>query len=194
MTSRERLFSEIYTIDQATNLYMIEIALDQYTDIFNKWDPAPFKRREIDPDLVLYLEQCSDEIPARYPIELCFTVLPDKQDSLLEAEVRQGLKNSFIFKLYLIRKSIQKNNAQALLCVLLGFLLLWIATLFSRRYGDAILPMLPSLLTDGLVIGGWVFVWEAVSLFFFTNREFYQRYRTYKRLQAAPVLFQCRST
>ena len=33
-------FSEIYKIDESTDRYMIEIALDQYTDIFNEWDPS----------------------------------------------------------------------------------------------------------------------------------------------------------
>lgn len=187
MKKKDRPFNEIYNIDAATNLYMVEIALDQYADIFNQWDPTPFKRREIDPDLQLYLEGSSDEIPSKYPIELCFIVPPDKKDQSMEEEIRQGLRNSFIFKLYLIKKQLKKNNTQAFACIILGFGFLWIATLLSRRFEPLVLP---TLLTDGLIIGGWVFLWEAVSLFFFTNRELYERYSTYKRLQTAPVIFQ----
>jgi hypothetical protein len=95
---------------------MVEVALDQYTDIFSEWDPAPFKRvfekgcpryslpprdsktlsfecislrpgynlrrsltfqtpskrRELDPDLQLYLESRADEIPAKYSVEGLF--------------------------------------------------------------------------------------------------------------------------
>ncbi|XPM57997.2 MAG: hypothetical protein EDM05_009505 [Leptolyngbya sp. IPPAS B-1204] len=49
--------------------------------------------------------------------------------------------------------------------------------------------MLTSLLAEGIFIGGWVFLWEAVSLFFFTDLELYERYRAYKRLLNAPVFF-----
>lgn len=58
----------MYLIDQVSHAYMIEVALDQYTDIFSEWDPAPFKRRDLDSDLKLYLEECSEEIPFKYPI------------------------------------------------------------------------------------------------------------------------------
>lgn len=187
MKEKERFFNEIYKIDKVTNFYMIEIALNQYSDIFNQWDPTPFKRREIDPDLRLYLEGSSDEIPFRYPIELCFKVLSDKQEPQLEEEIRCGLQNSFIFKQYLLKKQLKKNNTQALIFVILGFGFLWIATLLSRKFESLIWP---SLLTDGLIIGGWVFLWEAVSMFFFTNRELYECYNTYKRLQSAPIIFQ----
>lgn len=42
----------------------------------------------------------------------------------------------------------------------------------------------------GVSLTGWVFLWESISLIFFHNREFYHRYRTYKRLYNAPVIFQ----
>lgn len=181
-----QLFSEIYQIDKSTNLYMIEIALDQYSDIFNEWDSAPFKRRDIDPDLRLYLEGSSDEIPLRYPIELSFTVPPGTRNEQLEEESRDGLKNCFIFKLYLLRRELKETNTRMVRFVLIGFLLLWVATKFSNQFeGEAF----ASLLAEGLFIGGWVFIWEAVSLFFFTNRELYENYLTYRRLNKAPIFF-----
>lgn len=72
MMKQDKLFNAIYAIDTTNNYYMIEVGLDQYANIFSQWDSAPFKRREIDPDLTLYLEGSSDEIPFRYPVELCF--------------------------------------------------------------------------------------------------------------------------
>ncbi|PSB17086.1 hypothetical protein C7B61_10535 [filamentous cyanobacterium CCP1] len=183
---QNKLFNEIYSIDQSTGFYMIEIALDQYSDIFNEWDPAPFKRRDIDPDLQLYLEGSSEEIPLRYPVELCFTLPPGKQDEKLEVEVRNGLKNSFAFKRYLLRREIKKTNLQIVRCIILGFVFLWFGSFFSERYGD---QGWFSLLAEAIFIGGWVFLWESVSLFFFTERELFYRYRAYKRWQNAPVIF-----
>lgn len=186
MDVRNKTFNEIYQIDEATNLYMIEVALDQYTNIFNKWDSAPFKRREIDPDLVIFLEGSSDEIPSRYPIELCFTIPQDKWNEQLEQEARRGLANSFMFKIYLLKIKLRKTNTEMIRDVILGFIFLWVATVSSKKFEVSVLL---TLLGEGLFIGGWVFLWEAVSLFFFTNRELYHRFRTYKRLQNAPVIF-----
>lgn len=186
MKASNRLFEQIYRLDEATNCYMIEIALDQYTDIFNEWDPAPFKRREIDPDLVLYLEGSSQEISSHYPIELCFTLPKGTRNERLEQESREGIKNSFSFKMYLLRKELKKTNRQMIRLALLGLGFLWIGTVFSSRFEDTDLV---SILSESIFIGGWVLIWEAVSLFFFTNRELYDHYQTYKRLLNAPVFF-----
>lgn len=183
---KDKLFGEIYNIDSSTNCYMIEIGLDQYADVFNEWDPAPFKRRGIDPDLELYLEESCDEIPFHYPIELCFTVPVGMRDDLIEEEALKGLKNSFLFKLYLLRKEIKQTNTQMIRFVAIGFVFLWIAAIFSEQASEV---MVLSILVEGLFISGWVFLWEAVSLFVFTNRELYRRYQTYKRLQNSPVIF-----
>lgn len=183
---QEKLFSEIYSIDAATNCYMIEIGLDQYADIFSEWDPAPFKRRSLDPDLELYLEGSSEEIPAQYPVELCFTLPLGTRNEHLEAESRQGLHNSFAFKQYLLSKQLKRTNVQILRFVAIGFIFLGVATSFSQKVEAVVLL---STFVEGLFIIGWVFLWEAVSLFLFTNRELHQQCRTYHRLQNAPIIF-----
>ncbi|MEX0269632.1 hypothetical protein AB3R30_10845 [Leptolyngbyaceae cyanobacterium UHCC 1019] len=186
MKKSDRIFNETYKIDEATNLHMIEVAIDQHSDIFNEWDAAPFKRRDLDPDLQLYLETNSNEITAKYNVELCFTLPAGRRDEPLEEESRNGIKNSFISKRYFLSKDIKKTNTRMVWFVLVGLLCLWVAKVLSGRVSEADLP---SILLEGLAISGWVFLWEAVSLFFFTNRELYDRYKTYKRLQNAPVIF-----
>ncbi|WOD40935.1 hypothetical protein [Nodosilinea sp. E11] len=185
MALKEELFNEIYAIDEANNAYMIEAALDSYTDIFSEWDPAPFKRRELDPDLQLYLENSADEIPQKYSIEVCFTLPPGSRDEVMEQEVRAGLRNSVDFKLYLLKREIRLINTRTARYVIAG-----LGTLLVARLAEPLdINVLTSVLTEGLFIGGWVFLWEAVSLFFFSNRDLYNRYRTHKRLRDAEVIF-----
>ena len=186
MNKRDRIFNETYKIDEATNLHMIEVAIAQYSDIFNEWDSAPFKRRDLDPDLQLYLETNSNEIPVEYSVELCFTVPVGTRDEFMEEESRNGIQNGFISKRYFLSKDIKKTNTRMFWFVLTGFLCLWVAKVLAGRVSQADLP---SILLEGLAISGWVFLWEAVSLFFFKNRELYDRYKNYKRLQNAPVIF-----
>jgi hypothetical protein len=186
MKKSDRIFNDTYKIDEATNLHMIEVAIDQYTDIFNEWDSAPFKRRDLDPGLQLYLETNSNEIPTEYNVEICFTVPSGTRDEVMEEESRHGIQNGFISKRYFLSKDIKKTNTKMVWFVLVGLLCLWVAKALSGRVAETDLP---SILLEGLAISGWVFLWEAVSLFFFTNRELYDRYKNYKRLQTAPVIF-----
>ena len=105
------------------------------------------------------------------------------RDEAIEEESRNGIKNSFISKRYFLGKEIKKTNTRMIVFVVVGLICLWVAKILST---DADLQ---SILLEGLAISGWVFLWEAVSLFFFTNRQLYHRYQTYKRLQNAPVVF-----
>jgi hypothetical protein len=183
---RKSVFSEIYALDQSTHRYMIEIALDQYEDIFNEWDPAPFKRREIDADLELYLEGSVEEIPSRYPIELCFTLPQGQRNPALEEETRKGIRRFFGFKIHFLSLELRRVTLRILNYLFFGFLLLWVGNTYP---GDDSTQDWAILLAEGIIIGGWVLLWEAVSLFSFTSLEMYQRHRVYSRLLQAPVFF-----
>ena len=41
MKKAEGIFRELYRFDKKSGAYIIEIALDKYSDIFSEWDPAP---------------------------------------------------------------------------------------------------------------------------------------------------------
>lgn len=185
MKKKDQIFTDIYKLDSSTNLYMIEIGLSHYTDIFNQWDPAPFKRREINPDLESYLLRSSDEVPFEKKIELCFMLGEGQRDQQMEEESRRGINNSFAFKIYVFKKEIKEVNSRIIYFIFAGFISLWMATIYSENST----AVLSSVMFQALVISGWVFLWEAISLIFFKNREFYHRYRTYKRLQNAPIIF-----
>ncbi len=59
MEHTDKTLEKIYERDKATGAYIISVAIDKYTDIFNEWDPAPFRKRDIDQDLRYFLEDCS---------------------------------------------------------------------------------------------------------------------------------------
>jgi hypothetical protein len=44
-------------------------------------------------------------------------------------------------------------------------------------------------MVEGLFIGGWVFLWEAIALFVFKNRDINLQIRRYERFKEAPIKF-----
>ncbi len=184
MQRPKRPFQSIYQRDVQNDCYMIEIALDHYSDIFYEWDPAPFKRRDIDPDLKKYLEECVAEIPFRYGIEVCFHLPSSQHHPHAEKEARQGLETGLIFQLYLIQKQLKDVWRRVFYLLVVGFIFLWVAVDNENISGT-----LPMVLVHGLFVIGWVYLWEAISLVIFTTPEIWHRYRLYKRLKNAPILF-----
>lgn len=56
------MLEKIYERNPENGNFIIEISLDNYAEIFNEWDHAPFKRKDINPELLNFLEDSIDDI------------------------------------------------------------------------------------------------------------------------------------
>jgi hypothetical protein len=179
----------MYRTNPETNAFIIEISLDDYSEIFNGWDPSPVKRRDLDPELVGFLEQCGSDIPLRFPLELQLYMPQEKLDKDKESLSKEGLKNNFDFSVNSIRKNLIEIRQKTTIYVLTAFAFLSLGYAATHLAG---LGIVPTILTEGLSIGGWVFLWEAFSLFFFSGQEVRSRLKRYLRFQGTEVVFKYR--
>lgn len=186
LRKKKNYLKQIYKMNPETNAFIIEISLDSYNEIFNGWDPSPIKRRDLDPDLVHFMEECDAEIPLNYPLELQFYLPKEQLDEDKENLTRIGIKNNFSFTALFIMKELDLIKKKIVFYILTAFAFLWVGYL-SRQQVEA--NIITSVLTEGLTIGGWVFLWEVFSLFFFSRQEVLARLKRYKRFKEANISF-----
>ena len=179
------IFAKNYPLNKSKDLCTIEIYLNQYEDIFNKYDSAPIERREINPELEIYLKRCCEEIPFKYSLKIEISVSEKINKTEYKNKLKAALKNYFNFQIYLLEKRLNRNNRKALFYIFSGFFLLWIVAIWQIEISRILL----TIIEDGILIGGWVFLWEAVSLFFFNNSKLYKSCQDYKRLLNASLIF-----
>ncbi len=186
-TSRKKKKNtQIYRTLPDTNRLAIEVSLDKYEDIFNEWDPAPFKRRDIDPDLRTFFEECSEEISLERSIAVVFFLPKGEIDHEKQKKCIEGLQNFFQFNHYLAKKTLSKSNRSALNHLGIGMLFLTVAVLFEHQFDKAVLS---GILGQGLFIGGWVFVWEMFTRLAFRNTDLKHDMREWERFMDAPIVF-----
>ena len=77
--------STLYERNPVTGNFIIEIALDKYGDVFNEWDHATYRKRDMDPELAFFLEESSAEIPIRYGLDLVFYLPKQEMDKEKES-------------------------------------------------------------------------------------------------------------
>ena len=80
MALMKKPLEKIYEKDEATNSFIISVTIENYADIFNELDPAPFRKRDLDQDLRDYLEDSSSDIPLKYGIILQFNISVESQN------------------------------------------------------------------------------------------------------------------
>ncbi len=165
---------------------MIEVALDNYEDMFNEWDPAPFKRRDIDPDFYAFFKECSEELSLKRKIALVFFIPKAEIDLEKQQKCTEGLRNFFEFNHYLSGKELRNSWRSALKYFFIGIVFLSIAVVFENAFEKTVLS---GILGQGLFIGGWVFVWESLRLLAFRNAELRHDLREWERFLDAPIIF-----
>ena len=126
--------AKIYRPFEDTERLMIEVSLDKYEDLFNEWDPAPFKRRDIDPDLRTFLEECSDEIGLKYPLAVVFYLPKGELDLEKQQKCIESLRSFFRFNHYLALKSRRNSRRDALRYFVIGAIFLSIAVGFDHVF------------------------------------------------------------
>ncbi|HOE57740.1 MAG TPA: hypothetical protein PLL98_07940 [Bacillota bacterium] len=183
---KKNYLKQIYKMNPETNAYIIEISLDDYNEIFNGWDPSPIKRRDLDPDMVNFMELCSSDIPLKYPLELQFYMPEDQYSKEKEDLSIVGIKNNYDFTLHFIKKELTLIREKIALYIMMAVAFLSVGYFSGSQIK---LHFIKTILKEGLSIGGWVFLWEAFSLFFFSRQEVYNRLKTYRRFQNTKISF-----
>lgn len=175
-----------YNINQETNAYMIEVSLDDYSELFNGWDASPLRRKDLEPELMDYLEQASEEIRIKETIELCFYVPKEKRDLEKEFKSSTSIMNNFKVVLSVIHKQISRSYRRLIMYIFSSLVLLTLAYLL-RNVSDV--SLLVSISVEGFFIGGWFLLWEAFSLFFFDMHEIKLRERRFIRFVSSDIYF-----
>ena len=178
--------AHVYRNYEDTDRFLIEVALDNYEDMFNEWDPAPFKRRDIDPDLRTFLDDCSREISLKHPLAIAFFLPKGEIDPEKQQKCIEGLHTFFIFNRHLTERVIRYSRRTALRYLLIGLLFLLIAVGFDKQFEKTVLS---GVLGQGLFIGGWLFVWEALSIIVFKGGTLNLRLKKWDRFLDAPITF-----
>ncbi len=182
-----KLINKVYDYNPETQAYIIKVSIKQYTHIFNDLDPAPLKRRDLNQDLLNYLDDCSFDIPLGYKVNIQFVADMAIKDEVKEKRVVAGLKTYFGFLLLTLKRDINLAYKKCLLYIVNSFVLLFLS--FYINSGLFLNSILLDTLIEGLSIGGWVFLWEAIALVVFKNHDTRNRYRKYERLEQAAVDF-----
>jgi predicted membrane channel-forming protein YqfA (hemolysin III family) len=104
----------------------------------------------------------------------------------MEADSKATIKNNFRMNLFFINQNLKNNNKKIATYILMGVLFLLTAYLIPESKD---LSLLISLLMEGLFVGGWVFLWEAFSIFFFGSRELKDKKKRYFRYLESEIFF-----
>jgi len=185
------MLQSYYDVDEKGR-YRIETRLSTHDAVFDDLDPAPSEKRALDAAIGQYIIGSVEELPLSAGIILEFHVASRSPDDngLTEARTVRGIRNYFLFQYRLVAEKVtagvRRAAATAGAAILFAIVSLVVARLTERPSAAGTLAAtLRELLTTGLTVCTWVFLWEAVSIVAFRLPEVRrQLYRLRKILEA----------
>ena len=180
------ILSRLYDWDSTAKAFVVSVSISAYTDVFNELDPSPLRKRDIDEALLNYLYDCSKDIPLSWSIRIEFVAEDTARDMVKEERVKKGLHANFDFLILYLKREISWIFRKSFLwvCLSLGFLMASITLNTQLSPG-----LIASTVIEGLSIGGWVFLWEALALTVFKSHEKTSKLNRYRRLRRAVKTF-----
>ena len=185
MSKIESMLDKIYETDPNTGHYIIEVALKNYAEIFNDWDHAPYKRKDINPELIVFLEDSIDDIPQKFDVDICFYLAAEIRNPERERVITSWFKTFFAFYIEIEKTKIKNHAKTALIYGVISAALL-ITSFFGHLYQNSIVVY---TITEIIIVGGWVFLWEAISRLVFETKTNRRLIQNYKRFIGAPISF-----
>ncbi len=179
-------YTDIFERNKKNGKIKIQVALDVYDDYYHEWDNARYRKRDINPDLYNFIEECFEQIPLKEKIELEFDIAEDTPDSEREKTIKESYSNYFNSELLAQGEGLKSTWFTIAKSIIVAIVLLWGSSVAS--------PLLPEntftgILIEGMLIGGWVFAWEAIYISAFSLREEKREYKKLMRMKNATVVF-----
>jgi len=150
--------------------------------LFDSFDPAPFHEKELDSDADEYIFNAVDEFPLKKPLEIKIYLPPDEVSKEVETKLKEAIKNHFSYKKVLtdieLRRLLERGRKN--LAIALMFLFLCLVTI--RVISSFEENLINTLFSEGLLIIGWVAMWEPVEIFLYGWWPIVHRRNIYQKI------------
>lgn len=180
-----------YDINPENGNCIIKIDIHKYENIFNNLDDSPLFKKDIDPELRDFLYDCSYEIPQRHGLELCFKIKGSKRDEVREKLIISWFKAYCLYYMRSRRRALKRLYYQMIRYIIISFIFLFAGFSLDERAKKGVLL---NVIIEGLIIGGWVFLWQTIAYFTVDRKDRDYEIKTLKRLYDAPLYFKYENT
>jgi len=176
----------LYRVNPENNRVVIEIAMNNYVEFFHEWDNAIFRKRDIHPELAEFLDLCSEDIPIKRKLEIEFCIKNRAEDLEKEKLIVASYRNYYNSQNRLIIRNLRRLLRTSLFLFLISFGFITLHILFGTNLNEQVLPR---IIMEGVLIGGWVFMWEALHMAVFESLDPLKRRQEYNRYLNADIKF-----
>jgi hypothetical protein len=138
----------------------IDVKVSRIEQLFDNRDPAPFRERDLDPDLAEYLLDAGEDLVGHARYSVVFWL----EHAAAKIEIEQAFRGHFEELLTRLRRRRRRGRRTGQVTLLLGLVLVVILFTLAQLVGRSVPGSLGAGLREGLVISSWVVLWRPVEV------------------------------
>jgi hypothetical protein len=165
-------------------LRVVDIKASDAAHLFSGLDPSPFGEKDLDDDVEAYIIDAVTEIGGPDRAKLVFHLAGDALD---EPGLTNAVHNFFAYRSWVAGRSLERLLRTGYMSLAIGLAFLFLCLGVRRFLAEDAANATASILSEGLLILGWVAMWRPVELFLYDWWPIWRRRRLYKRLRTIRV-------
>jgi hypothetical protein len=167
---------------------VIEIQIEEISQLFNTLDPFPFREKDLNKDAEEFIVGWARELPVDQPLKIVVH-LPETQASTSEArELGEALTRYFDYRARIITLDLNELFRVGRRALAVGLTVLSFSVITSQAVAASFTPRpVGSVIEESLIIFGWVANWRPIEIFLYDWWPIVRRLKLYRRLSAAQV-------
>ena len=168
--------------------YLVEIKLNEIRQLFNSFDPAPFREKDLESDAEVYIVDSVQELHLKTPIKLILHLPESACSDEAISSVPVAIHNYFSYRADITAKELRYTLHQGRLSLMIGLVFLFLciaAQQFLASFDKT--GLMWSIVQEGFLISGWVAMWRPIEVFLYEWWPIRRRRRIFEKLSNVPV-------
>ena len=166
---------------------LIELRFSELQQVFNSFDPSPFRERDLNAAAADYIVDWAKETPLERPLAL--RVHLERSTGAQELDILSvAVREYFVSRSASTRRRLRQLLRIGRISLMIGLIFLATCIFLSDLAGKVFSGWrFAKLLEESLVIGGWVAMWRPLEVFLYDWWPIRTEARLYERLSKMPV-------
>jgi hypothetical protein len=166
--------------------YLIEIRLSNISQIFNSFDPSPFLEKDLDDDAESYIVQSVSEFSLKTPLKLVFYVPKQVGEEDIQI-LPEAIHNYFDYRKHNAARELRQTFRQGRVSLIIGLMFLGFCVTISKLITLFSDDTFANILTEGLLIVGWVAMWRPLEIFLYDWWPIHRTQQVFDKLSSITI-------
>lgn len=165
--------------------WLVEIRLRETRQLFNSLDPAPFHEKDLDDEAERYIVGAVRDFHLDAPLKLVFHLPAGATGA---ETIPDAVHHYFAYRGAMSARELRSRLRQGRISLLIGLAFLFTCiTLRQTLLLEAHDSVLAEIVAEGLLISGWVAMWEPIQIFLYDWWPIRAMRRIYDKIAVMPI-------